>query len=274
VPVRRYLYPQGTEFVHTVRYLDPQAPDFAARRFKELRYAVKRFEPNDLTLKLRYDEEAHERDIGALPHYAGTAYTGQTNAFGWRLQGYIEDAQGRLRLQTREEQIYCMGCHTGIGVSVDETFSLPRKVPGAAGWGAQSLAGIRDVPQAGSREPEILRYFRRVGGGDEFRANTEILKRFFPNGRLDAAAVRRAEAHGHHDIRDLILPSPARALLLDKAYMAIVREQSFVHGRDALPAPAVNVWPKLDNTDTALKASGKVYKDGRLCLDWSADGKS
>ena len=125
------------------------------------------------------------------------------------------------------------------------------------------------MPQAGSLEPEILRYFRRVGGGDEFRANREILSRFFPGGRLDPAAVRRAEARGHHDIRDLILPSPVRALLLDKAYMAIVREQSFAHGRDALPEPALNVWPKLDNTDTALKASGKVYKDGRLWLDWT-----
>ncbi len=248
-----------------MRYLDPDAPDRMSARFKELRYAVKAFQLNEETRQWRYREEAQEQAIGGRPHYSGTSFSGQTNAFGWRLQGYIEDAAGRLRLQSREEQLYCMGCHTGIGVTVDQSFALPRKVPGAAGWGPQSLAGIRDVPQAGSTEPEILRYFRRVGAGDEFRANTEILERFFPGGKLDAAKVRRAR-----DLRDLILPSRARALALDKAYMLIVREQSYVHGRDAVLAPAQNVHRQLDNTDTALKASDCLYKDGRLWLDWDA----
>lgn len=269
-PVLRYDYPEGTEFLHSVRYLDPAAPDQMSTRFKELRYAVKRFRLTEETRQRRYAEEQRERVIGGLPHYSGTSYSGQTNAFGWRLQGYIEDAAGRLRLQTREEQLYCMGCHTGIGVTVDQTFSLPRKVPGAAGWGRQSLAGMQDVPQAGSDEPEILRYFRRVGAGDEFRANSEMLERFFPGGKLDSAKVLRAAPGGPGDIRDLILPSRRRALQLDKAYMLIVREQSFVHGRDALLAPAENVYSKLDNTDTALKASGQTYQDGRLWLDWDA----
>ena len=274
VPVLRYDYPAGTEFLHSVRYLDPDAPGMTARRFKELRYMVKRARLDEASRQWRYREEARERDIGGLPHYSGTAFTGQTNAFGWKLQGYIEDAAGRLRLQTREEQIYCMGCHTGIGVTVDQTFALPRKVPGAAGWGYQDLAGIQDVPQAGSaagpKEPEILRYFRRVGGGDEFRANDEILQRFFPKGRLDVAKVRRAAPGGPADIRELLLPSRQRALALDKAYLQIVREQSYVHGRDAVLQPAQNVHDHLDNTDTALKASAHVYQDGRLWLDWDA----
>jgi len=265
IPVLRYDYPQGTEFLHSVRYLDPDAPGMQSARFKEVRYAVKAFQLSEETRQWRYREEAQEQSIGGRPHYSGTSFSGQTNAFGWRLQGYIEDAAGRLRLQTREEQLYCMGCHTGIGVTVDQTFALPRKVPGAAGWGPQSLAGIRDVPQAGSGEPEILRYFRRVGAGDEFRANGEILARFFPGGKLDAAKVRKAR-----DLRDLILPSRERALALDKAYMLIVREQSYVHGRDAVLAPAQNVHRQLDNTDTALKASERVYQDGRLWLDWDA----
>jgi hypothetical protein len=37
------------------------------------------------------------------------------------------------------------------------------------------------------------------------------------------------------------LPSPERALDLDRAYAAIVAEQSFVKGRDAVLAPAANV---------------------------------
>lgn len=265
VPVLRYDYPQGTEFLHSVRYLDPDAPGMVSARFKEVRYAVKAFQLNEETRQWRYREEAQEQAIGGRPHYSGTSFTGQTNAFGWRLQGYIEDAAGRLRLQTREEQLYCMGCHTGIGVTVDQSFALPRKLPGAAGWGWQSLAGIRDVPQAGSNEPEVLRYFRRVGAGDEFRANAEILARFFPGGKLDAAKVRRTR-----DLRELILPSRERALALDKAYLLIVREQSYVHGRDAVLAPAQNVHRRLENTDTALKASDRVYRDGRLWLDWDA----
>jgi hypothetical protein len=269
-PVLRYDYPAGTEFLHSVRYLDPDAPDMTGQRFKELRYAIKRARLNEETRQWRYTEEAQERDIGGLPHYSGTAYTGQTNAFGWKLQGYIEDAAGRLRLQTREEQIYCMGCHTGLGVTVDQTFALPRKLPGAAGWGPQSLAGIHDVPQAGSKQPEILRYFERVGAGDEFRANAEILQRYFPNGHLDAAKVRRAAPGGPADIREVLLPSRQRALALDKAYLQIVREQSFIHGRDAVLEPAQNVHDHLDNTDTALKASDHVYRDGRLWLDWDA----
>lgn len=41
--------------------------------------------------------------------------------------------------------------------------------------------------------------------------------------------------------RVLALPTPGRALALDKAYWLIVREQSFVLGRDALLEPAANV---------------------------------
>jgi hypothetical protein len=39
----------------------------------------------------------------------------------------------------------------------------------------------------------------------------------------------------------LLLPSAARALDLDRAYMAIVREQSFVRGRDVVLAPSSHV---------------------------------
>lgn len=269
IAVTRDSYPAGTEFLHTLHYLDPAAPQQKAVRMKEVRYAIKRLALSDADLRAHYAEEAREGDIGGRPHYSGSAFTGQTNIFGWTYQGYIEDAKGRLRLQTREEQLYCMGCHTGLGVTVDQSFSLPRQPPGAAGWGLQTLAGMPDAPEAGSAEPEYLRYLRRVGGGDEFRANGEMLSRYFPDGRLDAAAVKRATAGG---IRELISPSPERALKLDKAYWLIVREQSYDRGRDALPRPAVNVHRQITDDDTGLKSAGRIYKDGRLWLDWdSAD---
>lgn len=266
--VRRWQYPVGTEFLHSVRYLDPDAPDLIARRMKELRYSIKLRTLEVAAIRSAYKIEALEKSIGELPVFAGHSETGLVNDFGWKLQGFIEDADGRLRLQTDEEAYFCMGCHSSLGVTADNSFALPRKRPGKAGWGYQTLAGIQDVPQAGHRQPETLTYFERVGGGDEFRANEEVLGRFFPGGRLDRKAVLRAARGGDRDLAWLVSPSRERALRLDKAYMALVREQSFEKGRDTLLAPPQNVHQRIDNGDTGLKAKKAVYKDGRIWLDW------
>ncbi|NKF22800.1 hypothetical protein [Solimonas marina] len=269
VAVRRWTYPVGTEFMHGVYYLDPAAPDLRARRLKELRYARKIFQLDDPHLQRQYDEDAREQETGGWPYFGGDAFTGVFSEYGWQLQAYIERADGRLRLQTREEQMFCMGCHSGVGVTVDGTFSLPRKPPGAAGWGEQTLAGMQDVPQAGSDVPEYARYLQRAHGGDEYRANDEMLQRFFPGGHFDAQAAARAAPGGPDDLRLLIEPSPQRALLLDKAYRALVREQDFKRGRDALPAPAAHVLHQVEGDATGLsEAEGTVYRDGRLWLDW------
>ncbi|HWN67631.1 MAG TPA: hypothetical protein VNM90_08320 [Haliangium sp.] len=268
--VARGLYPEGTEFLHSVRYLDPDAPSMIATRMKELRYARKVKFLDTWAILRSYAEELEHKARGFLPLFPGSPDIGLRNELGWQLQGFIEDAQGRLRLQTEEEHYYCMGCHSTIGVTADQTFAFPRKLPGRAGWGYQDLAGIPDVPQAGHDAPETLTYFRRVGGGDEFRANDEILARFFPGGALDEAAVRRAAPGGDLDLRALILPSRERALRLDKAYLALVRRQDFTRGRDAMLAPPANVHRVIENGATGLSERGKVYMDGRLQLDWSS----
>ncbi|WP_428266176.1 hypothetical protein [Haliangium sp.] len=269
VAVVRGLYPAGTEFLHSVRYVDPDAPSMIATRMKELRYSRKVRFLDTWAILRSYSEELDHKEQGILPLFTGSPAVGLRNSFGWQLQGFIEDAQGRLRLQTEEEHYYCMGCHSTIGVTADQSFAFPRKLPGAAGWGYQDLAGIPDVPQAGHDQPEILTYFRRVGGGDEFRANGEILARFFPGGVLDEAAVRRAAPGGDRDITDLITPSPERARLLGKAYLALVRRQQFTRGRDAQPTPPANVHQSIENGATGLDQAGKVYSDGILQLDWS-----
>lgn len=272
VPVERYEYPQDTEFLHSVRYVDPDAPGMIARRMKELRYSRKVRQYDAWGVQRAYEREFNEKSEGVLPNFAGGHEVGLLNSFGWQLQGFIEDAQGRLRVQTRQEHYFCMGCHSAIGVTVDQTFSLARKVPGKQGWRYQDITGIADAPQAGHSQPEILTYFQRVQGGDEFRANDEILARFFPGGELDEASVRRAAPGGDRDIAWLILPSRRRALDLNKAYLAIVREQSFAHGRDTLLAPPANVHATIVNGETDLGQAGKVFRDGRLWLDW-ADGR-
>jgi hypothetical protein len=268
VPVVRWQYPQGTEFLHTVRYLDPDVPTLLSTRMKEVRYAIKLQMLSTTARNNAYAEQANEDAMGLSPFYPGTPPFGLHNDFGWRLNAFIEDEKGRLRLQTYEEHYFCMGCHTGLGVTVDQSFSFPRKPPGAAGWGHQALIGMQDVAQAGQADPEILTYFKRVGAGDEFRANTEVLSRFFPGGTVDETSVRRAAPGGDMDISYLVAPSRARALALDKAYMALVGEQKFDLGRAAVLSPPQNVHQHIDNGDTGLGAGIGVFGDGRLWLQW------
>jgi hypothetical protein len=268
VEVHRYLYPEGTEFLHTVRYVDPDHPALLSVRLKELRYSRKVRFLDLWALQRSQERESDEKDEGRLPMFAGEPLVGLQSDIGWQLQGFIEDGRGRLRLQTEEEHRFCMGCHGATGVAVDGTFTLARKVPGTAGWRHQDLRGMPDVPQAGHPEPEVLTYFKRVQGGDEFRANGEILARFFPGGVLDEAAVRRAAKGGDRDLLDLLAPSRDRALTLAKAYMTVVREQSFDKGRDAFPRPITNVHRTIENGSTDLARTGRVFHDGRLWLDW------
>lgn len=263
VPVRRYLFPQGMEILHPVRYLDPDAPRGAGRRLKELRYARKVEELDAWALGAAYQREADEKDEGRIPVFRGGPEVGLRNAFGWQLQAFIEDEAGRLRLQTAEEHRFCMGCHGSTGVVVDSTFSFARKVPGAAGWRVQDLSGIRDVPQTGHTDPEVLTYLRRAGGGDDFRANDEMLARFFPGGALDEQAVRSAP-----DMAALVMPSRARALLLDKAYLALVRTQRFDLGRDPIVTPPARARARIPEERTGLDEAKRTYPDGRLHLAW------
>ena len=269
VEVQRFIYPRGTEFLHTVRYVDPDQPDLISARMKEVRYS-KRLLPLSLD-KLRrvYIEELEQKDLGNLPQFKGSGEMGLVNDFGWRYQAFIESAEGHLRSQTQEETLFCMGCHSTIGVTADQSFAFPRKVPGERGWGYQDLAGIQDVPQTGRQTPEILEYFQRVRGADEFRANDEALARFFVTGEVDEDEVRRAALGGELDIRHLVAPSRDRAIAMNKAYMALVAGQDFELGRDPVPEPATRVFEEIEgNGTTALGDAGLLFEDGRIWLDW------
>lgn len=270
--VERSLYPQGTEFLHSVRYLDPEASNLMSRRMKELRYARKDFTVERWKIISNYEREMNEREEGKPPVVQGDPLTGMLNGFGWRLQGFIEDASGRLRVQTHEEHLHCMGCHTNLGVTLDQTFSFPRKVPGQAGWGHQDLRGIPDVPQWGHAEGEILTYLRRVKAADEFRANDEMIARFFPAGRLAEGELRRASPGGDLSIADLLAPSRGRALALNKAYRTLIETQAFARGRDTVLQPTANVHRTIENGSTELGERGKIYTDGQLRLQWRGAG--
>ena len=120
---------------------------------------------------------------------------------------------------------------------------------------------MRDVASIIGADNEILEYFKTVGGGDEFRQNTEILERWFnQDGSVKESEVKSA------DVYDLITPSRERALSLNKAYRTIVQDQDFHHGRDANISPAINVYQVVDGNSPVLPQD-KV-RDYDIRLNW------
>ncbi|MDG4866588.1 hypothetical protein P8631_01005 [Guyparkeria sp. 1SP6A2] len=278
VSVATMLYPAGSQFLHTVRYVGVAEDGRIAHtpRMKEVRYMKKlSFHDRD-ELREIYEEGEEGRGAGdreeegdhgdegngedVLPGFADTGH-GLANDFGWLVLGFIEDKKGELRPQTKEEQLFCMGCHSTIGATLDQTFAFPRKVTGAEGWGYIDLKGMPDAPNVGEIDGEILTYLERVGGGSEFRHNPEMQARWFN----DESEVKRDKVEAA-DVYTLITPSPERALRLNKAYRVIVEEQSYIHGRDATVVPPENVYEQVDASEPPLPEEFRYDWDIRL--DW------
>lgn len=265
--VDTFLYPEGTEFLHTVRYIGLASGDDirVSRRMKEVRYLKKwKYYPK-VVYGREYELENQAKEAGALPRYLLLGDLGLDNGFGWSVQGFIEGVDGELRSATYEENLFCMGCHSSIGATIDKTFSFPRKVDGAAGWGYISLRGMPDVPSVGETRGEIATYLERIGGGGEFRSNAEMAARWFhADGTVNRAAVAAAR-----DVYELVMPSRRRALDLNKAYRAIVADQDYLYGRDAFVTPPSNVYQRIDN-DTAPTLPLEQFHPWDIRLDWGA----
>jgi hypothetical protein len=242
------LYPEGTELLHSVRYLDvdQQGRVVMAARMKELRYARKSRYLNYAALQdlASHDDSEQLGYPDRLEMFYGDAERGGQNGRGWIYQGFIEDAQGELRPQDWEETVSCLGCHGGIGVTTDSSFAFPRKIKlGEAGWGhGMDFAGLPE-PMGSDGRYEYTAYLKQNHAGDEFRENQELIGRFF-----DTQGLWREDAGQrlHMDSGYALSPSAARALELDKAYWLIVRDQGFHQGRDALLAPATEVHRELE----------------------------
>jgi len=261
------LYPEGTAFLHTVRYVNTNdnGEISVSPRMKEVRYMVKKKFLTVGELKGRYYLERKEKHFENLPYYNDFGDEGVSNKHGWTLLGFIENEQGELRKQSDEEQFFCTGCHKSIGSIIDETFSFPRKVAGVNGWGYINLKAISDVPNIGEHKGEILTYLERVRGGDEFRQNQEMLKRWFnPDGSVNTKKVQAQQS-----IYDLITPSRRRALDMNKAYKTIVEEQSFIYGRDATLVESKNVLSEVDEEQAPLHKEHIHQWDIRL--NWNKE---
>ena len=264
-PLLPGLYPAGTEFLHTVRYvgISPDGGIINSRRMKEVRYMKKQTLFPNATLSQLYREERYAKDQGYLPSYVDLGERGLYNGMGWVIQGFIENRDGRLRANTFEETMFCMGCHASIGATIDKTFSFPRKVDGAVGWGYIDLKGMLDAPNIGESKGEIATYFERVGGGGEFRSNQEMQLRWFhDDGTVDLKRVAEAK-----DVYELIAPSRERALRLNKAYRVIVTDQDFIYGRDASVWQTTNVHERIDNKDALTLDEAHTFT-WDIRLDW------
>lgn len=244
------LMPRGTELLHSVRYLDVvDGKVQMAARMKELRYARKVGWQSYSDLQAQAAREVREKR-GFPDRPRQVVYDvehGASNSQGWRYQGFIEDAAGELRPQSYEETAFCVGCHGGTSATTDGVFSFARKRSAEApqhGWYHWSQHGFEGMPdlERSDGQTEYAHYLQQNGAGDEFRANAEVTERYFEGGQLRAAAAALVSK----DVSRLIVPSPERALALDKAYWAVVREQSYIRGRDAVLAPALNVHRVLE----------------------------
>ncbi len=262
------LFPEGTEIAHSLRYLDVEDGHVRpAARMKELRYMVKTRFMTYGELERQAIREATEKASSPRKRrlMLGSSERGIGNESGWRLQGFIEDAEGELRPQTLEEHAFCIGCHSGVGVTDDSVFSFGRKLTADAfqrGWfhpSQRGLAGVAEPTRADGRG-EYTHYLEANGAGDELRANDEVQARFFEaTGKVKPEMAARVKA----DVTALLIPSAERALRLDKAYRVIVREQSFAHGRDATVTPAVNVHRELPEDEELATGVEEAVLDRR-----------
>lgn len=262
------LYPEGTEFLSTLRYIivDPDGRTRMAPRMKEVRHMQKTRWRTYAELETLAMNEIKERndfpDRLKLPR--GNLEDGISNGQGWVLRGFIEDRDGHLRPQTFEETASCIGCHGGIGATTDSTFALARKLDAGAfqegwfHWTQKDLRGVNEpkvVFEKAGVQYEYAFYLMYSLAGDEFRANAELLRQFFDaKGLLKPDMANRL----HDDIGLLLYPSPERALMLNKIYRAIVAEQSFHLGRDPIIGKADNLHQEIQPADTLTRIKTPV----------------
>lgn len=262
------LYPEGTEFLNTLRYIDVNASGdiVMAARFKEIRYAVKTKWLTYAELESLAMDEIKEREDfpDRLRMPIGNGETGVSNGKGWRMRGFIEDAQGELRPQTSEETTSCIGCHGGMGINADSTFAFARKLDASSfqrgwfHWSQKGLEGINEPKveiQKAGLQYEYSFYLMYNRGADAFRSNQEAAGKF-----LDDQGFLRGEMAAllHDDISLLLLPSADRGMQLNKRYKLIVEDQSFMSGRRPLLASKDIVYDKLTHADVDTKIEEPV----------------
>ncbi|MEA2047897.1 MAG: hypothetical protein U9O64_05550 [Campylobacterota bacterium] len=256
------LFPEETEFLHSVRYLDWDEKSntiVLSAKMKELRYAKKYSWKSYGALKRAAESELVEAlsldtSQARISVFRGNYEEGLRNETGWLFQGFIEDKSGNLRPQTHEETIACMGCHSHLGATTDSSFSFLRKFEGFQkekndyGWNHWSQKGFEGLKEPIAlysdygREYEYSFYLKNNHSGNEFRNNEEVKNNFFDkNGMIKEEMLKALQG----DITLLLYPSKKRALELNKQYKVIVEEQSYIYGRDATLNKIKNIYEEI-----------------------------
>ena len=94
---------------------------------KEVRWSCKDRRLDAWGILDAYYREDDEKDQGLVPVARGVR-RGAHQRLRLATAGLHRGRAGRLRVQTDEEARFCMGCYSAIGVTVDQTFTLARKV--------------------------------------------------------------------------------------------------------------------------------------------------
>ncbi len=203
VVIEKGFYPVGTEFAHPLHYVDLNAdgdvgakvngvvgnkgityefPGTRSKRVKEVRYLYKW-----KTVTLEEIASPKMEGVGGYHHYLGSQAQGWVdNGAGWILAAFIEDRKGRLRPQTTEELVQCVGCHSGVGNTVDAVWSFQRKLPGSAGWGEMNYGDynedmpaqtqLQDYENLTAKMGELGYFYYTVVGADLFGVMPEEFK--------------------------------------------------------------------------------------------------
>ena len=237
------FFPLNTEFLHSVRYLDIDNENIVmSARFKELRYA-KKVGWTDRNFHEKFSKaEAQERILypQKLMTIPGNAEIGVFNGLGWKYQGFIEGKDGRLRPQSYEESMFCVGCHSAIGVLADSNFSFKRKVDHEKNlndWGHWSQYKFQYIAE--EVDERYKEYINKNKGLTDYRVK---------------------KIKNNEEIIDLFIPSEMEALQMNKSYKVIVDEQSFIKGRDANVIPIQTVHKVISDGQKTGITKPLVFK--------------
>lgn len=235
------LFPESTEFFHSLRYLDVSDAGVVdkAVRVKEIRYSIKKrwYTPAELA-RFAAEENREKTYLPDRPRWVrGNQEFGVSNSLAWQYRGFIEDREGRLRPQTYQELVSCVGCHSGIGATTDSNFSFARKLSHGGGdyLSPDSSNSADSDGELTSIElkkflGEYSSYLQNNHGANEYRSLRVPLEPPIPP----------------QTIRSRLWPSAEQATLMNKSYRVTVKEQSFTEGRDPVVLPVLSILREVE----------------------------
>jgi len=326
IAVQKGVYPVGTEFAHPLHYVDMDAdgsdasvsrfPGTRSQRVKEVRYMIKWED---------YNPNGQRPTAGAEP----TAIMGSDaqgwvdNGAGWYLVGFIEDAKGDLRPQHKEEMMQCIGCHSGVretemptftsgvGNTVDSTWSFPRQLPKGMGWQEMNYLGYNKTNGSTLAEPknrdkgvgEYRLFLEHVVGANLYGEMPMSIEAFLASHirtekgySSNWVAINRQSAEGYrnsnvlrqkllreltakgdylnkegHIYSALFYPPKVDALAAAARYRQVVVTQSFTKGKDVFAQTPHTFKAMRSLENQPLKLDGKPHAFGEVISERSVE---